>query len=396
VPLADDTATSELRADEGRTHHELTVLIPTRNEHDNVAPLVRGLGEALADRAVRILFVDDSDDTTPQEVVRVARRTVGDVELLHRPRGHRAGGLGGAVLAGLAVSDSPYVVVMDGDLQHPPEVVARLLDEARRTDADVVVASRHAPGGSQNGLSSLARVLVSQGSITASKLLFPYRLRGISDPMSGFFLLRPGALDLTALRPRGFKILLEILARHGRLTRSEVAFEFGERLSGASKASVAEGLTFVRQLVRLRLATWRRSRTQGRHRGSLLRAAGFAGVGVTGLGVNLVTMWALADPVTLHVNYLAAAVASTQVSSSWNFLLVDHLVYRGAKRGTPIRRYAGFVGASNAVLLLRVPALALLVGVLQIHYLIATTLTLLVGYFIRFRSQERLTLLETS
>lgn len=128
----------------------------------------------------------------------------------------------------------------------------------------------------------------------------------------------------------------------------------------------------------------------------MLRAAAFAAVGVTGLGVNLLAMWLLADPGTLHVNYLAAAVLSTQASSTWNFLLVDNLVYRGRKRGTGLGRYAGFLGASNAVLLLRVPALALLVGALHVHYLIATTLTLFLGYFIRFRSQERLTLLESS
>jgi dolichol-phosphate mannosyltransferase len=377
--------------------HELTVIVPTRNEHDNVAPLVDGLTAVVGDRAVRVLFVDDSDDATPQEVVRVGRSSDLDVDLLHRPRGRRGGGLGGAVLEGLAATESPYAVVMDGDLQHPPGVVAKLLDQAHVTGADVVVASRHAPGGSEGGLSNVGRVLVSRGSIALSKLVFPRRLRGVSDPMSGFFLVRRAALDPAAMRPQGFKILLELLARHRDLTRSEVAFEFGERLAGTSKASLAEGLVFVRQLARLRVAAWRdRRRPPLRRKGSLLRAVSFAAVGVTGLGVNLLAMWLLADPATLHLYYLAAAVLSTQASSTWNFLLVDRLVYRGPKRGTAVGRYAGFLTASNAVLLLRVPVLALLVGGLHVHYLLATSLTLFLGYFIRFRSQERLTLLETS
>jgi dolichol-phosphate mannosyltransferase len=384
------------RANEAAAPHDLTVIVPTRNEQDNVEPLVDGLTGALDGLSVRVVFVDDSDDDTPREVVRTGRSASIDVDLLHRPHGHRHGGLGGAVLEGLAVADSPYAVIMDGDLQHPPGVVPALLDEARRSGADVVVASRHAPGGSEGGLSSAGRVLVSRGSITLSKLLFPGGLRGVSDPMSGFFLVRPAALDRSVLRPQGFKILLELLARHRGLTRSEVAFEFGERQHGTSKASLAEGLVFVRQLVRLRAAAWRDRRPGGRHRGSLLRAVSFAAVGVTGLGVNLVAMWLLADPATLHLYYLTAAVLSTQVSSTWNFLLVDNLVYRGRKRGTTLGRYAGFLAASNAVLLLRVPALALLVGVLHLHYLLATSLTLCLGYLIRFRSQERLTLLETS
>jgi putative flippase GtrA len=250
-------------------------------------------------------------------------------------------------------------------------------------------------------------VLVSRTSILLSKLLFPGRLRGVSDPMSGFFLVRPERLDLSTLQPQGFKILLELLARHGGLTRSEVAFEFGDRLNGTSKASLAEGLTFVRQLVRLRLAAWglpdrsgaagdrARRRRHATSRGAFLRGLGFAAVGATGLVVNVGVMWLLADPRTLALHYLAAAVLTTQVSSTWNFLLVDHLVYRGPKRGTRLRRYAGFLTASNAVLVLRIPFLALLVDLLHVHYLVATVLTLLLGYLVRFRSQERLTLLET-
>lgn len=376
---------------------ELTVIVPTRNEEGNVAPLVEGLTQAVEGRTVRVLFVDDSDDATPEEVARVRRSASLDVDLLHRPRGRREGGLGGAVLAGLAATDSPYAVVMDGDLQHPPGVVPVLLARAHVTGADVVVASRHAPGGSEGGLSNLGRVLVSRGSIALTKLLFPRCLRGVSDPMSGFFLVRPAALNLDTMRPRGFKILLELLARHGDLTRCEVAFEFGVRLSGSSKASLAEGVAFIRQLTRLRVAAWRdRMKPSVRRSGSLLRAVSFAAVGLTGLGVNLLSMWLLADPATLHLWYLGAAVLSTQVSSTWNFLLVDSLVYHGRKRGTVLVRYAGFLAASNAVLVLRVPVLALLVGGLHVHYLLATSLTLFFGYFIRFRSQERLTLLETS
>lgn len=383
-------------ADRQEWPHDLTVIVPTRDERDNVAPLVEGLTSAVADRSVRVIFVDDSDDDTPREVVRVGRSASIRVDLVHRPPGHRNGGLGGAVLEGLALTESPYAVVMDGDLQHPTGTVANLLAEAERTGADVVVASRHAPGGSEGGLSSAGRLAVSRGSILVSKLLFPGRLRGVSDPMSGFFLVRPATLDPSAMRPQGFKILLELLARHRRLTRSEVAFEFGDRLSGSSKATIAEGITFVRQLARLRMAAWREGGARRSRPGSLARAGWFAAVGVTGLGVNLLAMWLLADPSALHLHYLPAAVLSTQGSSTWNFILIDNLVYHGPKRGTVLRRYVGFMAASNTVLLLRVPALALLISGLNVHYLVATGLTLFLGYFIRFRSQERLTLLETS
>lgn len=373
------------------TDTPVTVVVPTRNERGNIAPLVHRLQESLPRGRARILFVDDSDDGTADEVAHAASVSDLDVRVIHRAKGKRDGALGGAVLRGLRATSSTWVVVMDADLQHPPEVVPALLARAEELDADVVVASRHVPGGDEGGLSGLVRVLVSRGSIAVSKLLFPRRLAGISDPMSGFFVVRRDHLDLERLRPQGFKILLETLARHADLTKSEIPFSFGERLSGDSKASLGEGLVFIKQLVRLRLAV-----LVGSRRGALRRGLGFAAVGATGLIVNTLALWALADPRMLGLHYLLAAVLATQVSSTWNFSLVDHLVYRGLKRGTRARRYVGFMAATNAVLVLRVPLLALLVGALGLHYLLANGITLLLGFLIRFSSQERLTLVENS
>jgi dolichol-phosphate mannosyltransferase len=377
--------------DLAKTSPSVTVVVPTRNERGNVAALVHRLQEAFPAGVARILFVDDSDDGTQDEVAHAASLSDIHVQVIHRSAGERDGALGGAVLRGLRATDSPWVVVMDADLQHPPEVVPALLAEAVALDADVVVASRHVPGGDEAGLSGLTRVLVSRASITVSKLLFPRRLAGISDPMSGFFVVRRDRLDLDRLRPQGFKILLETLARHPRLTRSEIPFAFGERLSGDSKASLREGLVFIKQLVRLRLTVYASQRP-----GALRRAFGFASVGASGVLVNTSALWLLVDPRFLGVHYLLAAVLATQVSSTWNFTWIEKYVYRGPKRGRRRRRYLGFLTMSNAVLVLRVPALALLVGALGLHYLAANALTLLLGFLVRFSSQERLTLMENT
>ncbi len=175
----------------------VTVVVPTRNEECNIAPLVERLTGAMAGESYRILFVDDSDDGTPLEIVRVAALTHTSVDLVHRAPTQRHGGLGGAVLEGLRATRSPWAVVMDGDLQHPPELVPELVATGLREHAEVVVASRHVPGGSAQGLSSVGRALVSSSSTVLSKLVFPSNLRGISDPMSGFFAVR-----LRCLRPR--------------------------------------------------------------------------------------------------------------------------------------------------------------------------------------------------
>jgi dolichol-phosphate mannosyltransferase len=142
--------------------------------------------------------------------------------------------------------------VLDADLQHPPEVIPTLLATAERDGADLAIASRYCGTGHADALGP-ARALISTACGSAAKLLFPVRLRGVTDPMSGFFLVRPSAVDLDELRPRGFKILLELLVRHRGLRTTEVGFAFADRHEGESKGSLREGLTYVGSLGDLRL-----------------------------------------------------------------------------------------------------------------------------------------------
>ena len=242
---------------------QLTILVPTRNEAENVEPLLRALSASVNVSTV-VLFVDDSDDQTPHVVQ--AARACGfgslDTRLLHRSGAERSGGLGGAVLAGLERTDTPWACVMDGDLQHPPEVVPRLLDAALGANADLVVASRYVTGGRNEGLGAV-RTAVSWGSTVLAKVMFPHRLRGIRDPMSGFFLFRRESLTET-MTPRGFKILLEIAVRHPDLVRCEIPFVFVERVTGQSKGTLREGFRYLQLLGEMRWSLWRRLPVQAR------------------------------------------------------------------------------------------------------------------------------------
>jgi dolichol-phosphate mannosyltransferase len=240
-----------------RPETDLTVLVPTRNEAGNVDLLIDRLSAALAGSRAEVLFVDDSDDDTPRRVLsraQAAPATGPALRVIHRPPDVRAGGLGTAVTTGLAAARGEWAVVMDGDLQHPPELVPELVAAGRRTGADIVVASRHVAGGDAGGLDGLVRAAVSEGATWLARAAFPHKLRGVTDPMSGFFAVRRAAVDLHALRPDGFKILLEILVRSPRLATHEVGFTFGTRHAGDSKASTQEGLRFARQVVRLTAA----------------------------------------------------------------------------------------------------------------------------------------------
>lgn len=227
----------------------LSLVVPTRNERDNVLPLLNRVARALGATDYDVLFVDDSDDDTP-DVIRAAIAMHPCVRLLHRAESERAGGLATAVVAGLAEARGQYIAVIDGDLQHPPEVLRTMLSAA--ADADIVVASRYIAGGSSAGLDGVHRQLVSRSSRALAATLFP-RISACTDPMSGFFLFRREVVDGVELRPTGFKILLEVLVR-GKWNRlSEVPFHFEGREAGTSKASVQQGVAYLRHLRELRL-----------------------------------------------------------------------------------------------------------------------------------------------
>ena len=126
----------------------LTVIVPTRNEHDTVDELVERIRRTLGSTGIRyeILFVDDSDDQTPETIAAHAA-TGSPVRLLHRRPGTRAGGLGGALCAGFADARGSHALCIDGDLQHPPELLAPMARVLLSGTADVVVGTRYLAGG---------------------------------------------------------------------------------------------------------------------------------------------------------------------------------------------------------------------------------------------------------
>jgi dolichol-phosphate mannosyltransferase len=352
----------------------VTVLIPTFNESGNVAELVRQLVAAVpVGVSYEILFVDDSTDDTPDVVRRVAAECPVPVDVLHRDT--PTDGLGGAVLAGLRAARSDWVVVMDGDLQHPPEVVPQLV--AAGTDADLVVATRYADGGTRGGLANRYRQLVSRSSTVATRLLFPRRLAAVSDPMSGFFAVRRDALDIDGLRPLGFKIMLELIMRNRMERIVEVPFEFRARHAGESKSSLREGVRFVRHLSGLRIGN-----------SSLLRTLAFGAIGLSGFVPNLGVLWLLTSALGLH--YVPAAVLSTQVAIFWNFALLDLLVFTEARRWRLRRRLLSFVLLNNIDLVLRIPLLTLLVEQAGLGVLSGTAITLLAAFALRFLVTDRM------
>ncbi|MEO5833536.1 MAG: glycosyltransferase [Nakamurella sp.] len=363
-----------------------SVIVPTRNEAGNISPLLDRLAASTSGAVVEVLFVDDSTDGTEQVIRDVGKRVGLAVRLIHRAPAERVGGLSGAVVEGLREARGTWAVVMDGDLQHPPELAARLVAVGQSRGLDLVAASRRVDDGRADGLSRGYRHAVSGAATALGKVLFPGRLARLSDPMSGFFAVRLAALRLSSLNPIGFKILLEIAVRQPRLLVAEVPFVFGDREQGESKASMAEGWRFVRHLTRLRFAVLKRQIAKSSAESTAVRIRrliAFGLVGASGLAVNTLALWVFSGQIW-DQHYLIAAAIATQISTSWNFVLTELLVFTGRKPGSLFSRAVKFFLMNNTALLLRLPLLALLVGPLGVNLFVANILTLVLLFLVRF------------
>ncbi len=268
----------------------LCIVIPTYNECDNIKPLVERLHKALNGRKYEILFVDDnSRDGTAEAASAMAAAYPVRVIVRKNERG-----LASAVVHGFKNSTAPVICVMDADLQHPPEVVAGLL-EAIEKGADVAIGSRYVKGGGCEGW-SLTRRIISKVAIFLAHRLLP-RTKGINDPMSGLFMLKRQVIEGAALQPTGYKILLEVLIA-GRFEKvAEVPYSFKVREKGESKLSSKTQIDYLKHLRSLMVRT-----------GEVTRLMKFTLVGLGGAGVTLVAYWLLASYASLN-NYVALLVA---------------------------------------------------------------------------------------
>ena len=343
---------------------DLSVIVPTFNEGGNVAELVRRIGAALHDVDFEVVFVDDSTDDTPATIQAVAAATEFPVRLIHRDEPE--GGLSGAVLEGFRNAQARWCLVMDGDLQHPPEDIPRMLDRAALGDVDIVVASRYVAGGTAGGLAGATRTAVSRTSTLLTKAMFPRKLHGCTDPMTGFFLVDRDTVDLDDLRPRGFKILLEILARR-QMRIGEIPFAFATRFAGESKATFSQGMRFLTQLAMLRFG----------------RMSAFALVGGVGAIADLVIMWGL---VHLGMNYVPAAIIASEVTIIGNFLLLEYLVFADmrSESGAMWMRFLKSFAFNNVEAVVRIPIIPLLVQGAHIPSVLAAAITLAAAFVVRF------------
>lgn len=225
----------------------LSIIVPIRNEGENVITLARRVADALEGVSYELIFADDSDDDTPRHIMALARAD-GHVRCLHREEPERAGGVATAVVAGIRQSSGAYVAVLRGNSQHPPELLPKLLVAAEQ--ADIAVFSRYIPEGGRKDLQGDSQKLSSRAARTIARMLFR-RVRSCSDPLSGFFVFRRDVVQRVKLRPVGTALLLEILVR-GKWSRLiEVPYPAARRKRQPVKGGAEEKMLYLQHLLAL-------------------------------------------------------------------------------------------------------------------------------------------------
>jgi dolichol-phosphate mannosyltransferase len=316
----------------------LSLVIPCYNEARNLAALVsslEGLLEPILGDSFELIVVDDD---SPDRTWAVAQELADTHPRLRVMRRTRERGLGTAVIRGWQAARGEILGVMDADLQHPAEVNLELL-EMIESGATLAVASRHIAGGGVSDW-SIARRVLSRGAQLAGLLILPEVLGRLSDPMSGYFMVRRSAIADVTFEPLGYKILIEVVARGNIRWIGEVGYVFRERIEGESKVTWRLYLQYLEHLVRLRLSVSSR----------FLR---FAVVGGSGVLVDMALLYALSDPGMLHLGLTRSKAMAAETAIITNFVLNDLWTFRDAARLSPgararVRRFLGF----NAICLL--------------------------------------------
>jgi dolichol-phosphate mannosyltransferase len=290
---------------------QLSVIVPTFNERVNVAKLFEKLQNALTGIDWEVIFVDDNSPDGTSDVVRGLAGQDARVRCIRRI-GRR--GLSGACIEGILASSAPVVAVMDADLQHDETQLPKMLALLQDGQTELAVGSRYVEGGNADSFNK-QRAGASALATEISKRLLRV---SVSDPMSGFFMIRRDRFEQLApqLSTQGFKILLDIIATaQGNLRTVEIPYRFGSRLHGESKLDSMVALDFL-GLVLAKLTNDAVS----------LRFLLFALVGSTGLAVHLVTLFVALK--LFNLPFAEAQACGAFVAMTTNFILNNFLTYR--------------------------------------------------------------------
>lgn len=302
---------------------KLSLVLPTFNEAGNIQDIVEILSNLLDQTIPGEYELIVVDDNSPDKTWKLALELTPQYPQLRVMRRVEEKGLSTAVIRGWQVARGEILGVIDADLQHPPEVLEKLLREMER-GADLAIASRHVEGG---GVSewSIVRRFLSRGAQMLGLMILPEVIGRLSDPMSGYFMVRRSAIAGKSLSPVGYKILIEVAARGKIRWLAEAGYVFRERQAGESKVTWKQYIEYLQHLLRLRLSL-------------SARFIQFCLVGLSGVVVDMGFLYLLSDPNTLGLPLTRSKIIAAELAIINNFLWNDFWTFGDISRYQPGKR----------------------------------------------------------
>jgi dolichol-phosphate mannosyltransferase len=309
---------------------EVSVIVPTFNERENLIQLTERIQECMGDTAWEIIYVDDD---SPDRSAELARELAGKDSRVRCIQRIKRRGLSSACVEGMLSSSAPYLAVIDGDLQHDERLLPQMLAVLKGQDIDIVIGSRYAEGGG-TGAWDAARLRLSKGGKRLSRLLVPAEL---TDPMSGFFMMRRSVFEaaLRKLSTIGWKILMDVFASSPKPLRfKELPYEFRLRQAGDSKLDSLTAWSYAMLLLDKLI-------------GHIVpvRFIAFCMVGAVGVGVHFGVLSLLFR--FAQLSFPAGQAIATLCTMTFNFALNNVLTYRD-KRLRGLRWLGGWLSFNLA------------------------------------------------
>ncbi len=340
---------------------KFSLIIPTYNEGDNVPEIVSILSQLLDSVIPGEYELIVVDDNSPDGTWKIAQDLTSEYSQLRVMRREAEKGLSTAVIRGWQVARGKVFGVIDADLQHPPEILLQLWQEMEQ-GADLAVASRHVEGGGVSEWSVIRRFL-SRGAQMLGLIILPEVIGRLSDPMSGYFMVRRDAIVGKSLSPVGYKILIEVTGRGAIRWIGEVGYVFRERQAGASKVTWKQYIEYIQHLLKLRFDLW-----------PVKRFLRFGVVGFSGVFVDLGVFYLLRT--ILGLGLTRSAILSSEVAIINNFLWNDLWTFgdisrRQKGKRQQFRRFLKFNVVCLSGLILNVLIVNFLFNILGINEYIA-------------------------
>jgi dolichol-phosphate mannosyltransferase len=361
--------------------YELTVILPTLNEAETIRETINKVMRVLEDNHLfgEVLIVDDNSTDNSLDIFRDLQAIYKNLTVLIR---FTNPGLSQSVYNAFEEAQSDVFIVMDADGQHPAEKILELYRGICEGN-DIVIGSRYMNGGGIEKW-SISRRIISIGANVMAQLFFPE----VSDTGSGFFAIKKGVIEGAVLKPRGYKILVEILGKGQWESVKEIPILFGERKKGESKL---KGFTMMEYLRQLSDLFWFSINHKDSHAfGEFTRIAKFMAVGLTGVFVNMGFLYVLTEKIGMF--YLVSSIFAIELSILSNFALNDLWTFGDVdNRHSGFSRFIRFHVVSISGVIINIATLFILTAGFGVYYLLSNLIGIGLAFAWNFLVNRRLT-----